>query len=255
MGIKVDHFYNSTAKASRSLLVVGACVLSSVNAFAGDMGSYVSPSWEGLYAGVELGGAWGSAKWTYKNPNYYNTLGSVLLGSKFSFKENSIIGGGNVGYNVQFGSMVLGVEGSVLGANFNYQRISPFFPTDIYRTTLDLFTEAKGRIGYACDNWLTYFSGGWVGSNVSLSLNDSNENILASAKQWSNGWIVGVGFDYLFNQNVTLGAAYNFSQLSLNNKYIPCPLCGEGIGLGAPIVDGRIQTQAVTVRLNYLFNA
>jgi len=59
--------------------------------------------WSGFYAGGEVGGAWSSFDWTYTNPNYFNTLGAILLGSDFSQHASGVIGEIFAGYNFQTG--------------------------------------------------------------------------------------------------------------------------------------------------------
>lgn len=250
-------FLNLTSRFGQTTLVF-FFMMTSINAIADEMmpdnAPHPSNAWDGFYVGGQLGAAWNTSHWKYKNPNYFNTLGPILLGSNFHFKGTDVIGGGNVGFNYQTGFWVLGLEGSVLDSNIEHQERSPFFPiTDQYSTTMHWFTTAKGRAGYAFDQWLPYIDAGWARSNVSLTLNDTGAGIRASSKQWVNGWVAGAGVDYRLTEHCSLGVAYDYIQLNLNNKTIHCPRCGTGVGLGAPKVEGHIKTQTVTARLNYLF--
>jgi len=234
-------------------------ILTSTNVLANQMQvSAALPTldcWKGFYVGGQLGGAWDNEHWHYTNPNYFNTLGKTLLGKNFNFNSHSFAGGLDGGFNYQTGPLVLGVEASFTDLNLNDKRASPFFPTeDVYSTSTHYVVAAKGRLGYAYQQWLPYISGGWTGNKLALTLNDTVNSVRAHANQWSNGWVASVGVDYRLNQQFSVGLAYDYSQFTINDKSISCALCGTGIGLGTPKVDSHITTQTVMARLNYLIN-
>ena len=87
---------------------------SSLPASAADLGGggykdtpYVVMPWQGLYFGVNGGGAWGNAK-VNDNFDYY---GDPHMDG--SAKSTGAIGGAQAGYNVQQGHLVFGVEGDI----------------------------------------------------------------------------------------------------------------------------------------------
>src|SRR5437870_5545658 len=59
--------------------------------------------WTGFYAGGHIGGAWSDTQWANVS----------LTGESVTNNTNGIFGGGQVGYNRQFGPIVLGVEASL----------------------------------------------------------------------------------------------------------------------------------------------
>src|SRR5262245_59306152 len=74
---------------------------------------YVAPpfTWTGFYVGGNLGGAWSQ-----------RNLTDTLLGLNLSNlnDKGAFIGGGQLGFNYQFGNFVLGVDGDIDGvANTN----------------------------------------------------------------------------------------------------------------------------------------
>ena len=213
----------------------------------------LGPQWAGFYAGGEVGGAWSKFDWTYTNPNYYNTLGALLLGSDFSHSASNAIGGAFAGYNFQTGPWVYGVEISVAASNLERTKPSPFFPADTYTSKLDWLTTATGRAGYAFGKWLVYANGGYAGANVKLTLFAPTGSVRAEDSFWANGWTIGGGLDYMLNNSITLGVVYSYVDLSVDGQSINCPLCGTGVGLGTPVVDGDIRVQSVMARLSYLF--
>jgi len=250
--------FNTILSLQRAALTA-FIVMAGTNAVAGAMSLFnriqEPGSWKGVYIGAQLGTSWNRTNWQYTNPNYFNTLGPVILGNNFNFRSNGVAGGGNLGFNYQNGPLVLGLEGSVLGVDLEDKIMSPFFPTvDVYTSNVHWVATVKGRAGYACEKLLVYIDGGWAGGDTSLTLLDTEGNIRANSRLWANGWTAGAGADYKLTANLALGVAYDFIRLNVNNKSISCPSCGTGVGLGTPSVDGQIKIQAVTARLNYLFN-
>src|SRR5579872_3989063 len=61
---------------------------------------YAGPAqWTGFYVGAQLGEAWNESNLEFHNANYYNTMGSTLLGNQFPSDTNGLAGGGFLGYN------------------------------------------------------------------------------------------------------------------------------------------------------------
>src|SRR5450432_613499 len=94
----------------------GPIVLASVlNATAAIADDYYEPRayhavsteliWTGFYIGGHLGGAWSDGQWA----------DVTWTGERVSNNASGIFGGGQIGYNLQFGHVVLGVEASLSG--------------------------------------------------------------------------------------------------------------------------------------------
>jgi opacity protein-like surface antigen len=105
-------------------------------------------NWSGPYVGVNFGAGWSNGS--------LNIPGNNLYGGITEF-----IGGGQVGYNVQPGHLLFGVEGDFDGASFNH----PALPVP----TLGLVNQhwistVAGRFGLVNDRWLVFgkLGGGWV---------------------------------------------------------------------------------------------
>ena len=71
-----------------------------------------APSWSGFYVGLFAGYGWGRAKATAPFDSntgfFYN-----FLGNAYAFDADGFFGGGTVGYNMQSGAIVFGLEGEV----------------------------------------------------------------------------------------------------------------------------------------------
>jgi outer membrane immunogenic protein len=223
-------------------------------ALASDLLPMPGTAWGGFYVGGQLGGAWSDTDWRYDNHNWFNTIGPALVGTNFDIDVSGIIGGGQAGFNYQSGSWVLGVETSVAGADLDGSRNDPFFPgSGTYSADIDLLTTVTGRIGYAQGKWLAYAKGGWAGADVELALFDRETPVRANSSDWANGWTVGGGGEYAICKNLSLGVEYDFAELDKDRWKINCPTCPSGVGGGVPVVDGDIQVQSVTARLNHRF--
>ncbi len=62
------------------------------------------PAWEGLYVGGNVGGAWTTAT----VDDHYDYVGDPL--SSNNLNGGGIVGGGQIGYNFQWGNIVFGPE-------------------------------------------------------------------------------------------------------------------------------------------------
>lgn len=134
----------------------------------------VATNWSSFYVGSQIGGAWSDTGWHYDNRNWFNTSGPDLVGTNFGIDASGVLGGGQLGFNYQIGSWLLGVEGSLAGSGVDGSHPSPFFPAlDRYSIEIDLLANVTGRVGYARDRWLIYAKAGWAGADVELDLFES----------------------------------------------------------------------------------
>jgi outer membrane immunogenic protein len=105
-------------------------------------------SWTGFYVGINGGYAWGNAEVS-------NSLGSFTTD-----QQHGGLLGATLGYNLQTGVWVWGLEGDIDYAfiNGNVSNSVAGCPNCEVKNTY--FATARGRIGYAMDRWLPYFTGG-----------------------------------------------------------------------------------------------
>lgn len=243
---------------TRRLLALGAAslaVLALTNvASAGGLSTDVMTNWTGFYVGGQLGGAWTDTHWGFANPNYFNTLGPDVVVTGFSQDDSGVIGGGQVGFNYQSSAWVFGIEGSMAATDLSDTVPSPFFTvSDRYTMDISWFATVTGRLGYAADRWLFYAEGGWAGADVELDLFDRPGLVRARSDTWADGWTVGGGLEYAIYRNVSLGVEYNYLELDTGRWSLSCPTCGTGVGFGSPVMNGDIEIQSVTGRVNYRF--
>jgi outer membrane immunogenic protein len=159
--------------------------------------------WSGFYVGINGGGGWSHNCWDFTDitglvdqEGCHNATGGTV--------------GGQIGYRWQSAAWVFGVEAQGNWADFRGDNISLFFPTDRNQSRIDAFGLFTGQIGYAWNNALLYVKGGAAVTADKYNLFDVPTGALldtASETRW--GAVVGVGFEYGFAPNWSVGFEYD----------------------------------------------
>jgi len=186
-------------------------------AFAADLPTQKSPLlppelvpiWTGVYAGVQLGGAFGNTNLSIPANGYNGSWGN-----------NGVIGGAHIGYNYQLNSVVLGVESSfdllsVQGSEANNTAFAPnAFNGSSYHNYL---VSIDGRLGYAYRNLLFYGIGGYafLSNNSALTLNGIQ---IGAVSNTVNGYDVGGGVEYAINDRWSVRAEYRYYNFQNNTN-------------------------------------
>ncbi len=135
-------------------------------------------TWTGFYVGVNAGYGWNDS-----GDGDIVFEGAAIAGD--SDDDGGFVGGGQIGYNYQIGSFVVGVEGDLQYADFggvNYD----FGPLGIYEDDSDdWFGTVRARAGVAFDRALIYATGGFA-------FTDNR-----------SGWTLGGGLEYAFTNNLS----------------------------------------------------
>ena len=153
-------------------------------------------TWNGFYVGINAGYGFGRSAWTY----------TVTLDSTGNFNVNGPMVGGTFGYNVQFGSFVLGLEGDI---DWNqHQRLDNDRLRRLAVTKNSWLGTARGRIGYAFGRFLQYITGGGAYGDVKGSLLG-----VGDFKQTKAGWTGGAGVEYAFIDNWSAKLEYLYVDL------------------------------------------
>jgi len=158
-----------------------------------------SPSaydWNGLYAGLQIGGVFGTSNF------FPSDLGA------HTFVTNGVFGGGVVGYNRQIGSLVLGAEGEFNGSAANGSLHNSLI-LDGYKTS-EVWTGAlNGRFGYAFDETLFYVVGG--AAFVGLEHDSVNSNSFDTRFHSNDiGFDIGAGIEYAFMTHWSARLEYRY---------------------------------------------
>ena len=186
--------------------------------------------WTGAYLGLTAGYGFG------KFPSNLSTVVAPGVVSNGLGNAGGFVGGATVGYQMQFGQFVAGLEGDLI-----YSGI-----TDSFAATNPITGDANvnyigmvtGRLGFTpFDRFLAYGKGGYAfgGSKVSIDGVGSDNN-------FHNGWTLGAGLEYAVTQNVTTKLEYNYVDLERKN-----------FNIGGTTTSAGFQGSLLRAGLNYKF--
>jgi len=190
---------------------------------------YVAPfSWSGFYVGINGGYGFGKSDWTSAT-----TTGNT--------KPKGGLAGATFGYNMQTGVWVWGVEGDfdaswIKGTDTSGTGVCSGVGCETKNTWL---ATARGRIGYAWDRWLPYFTGGAAFGNIKMTpltgASDSTTRV---------GWTLGAGVEYAFMGAWSAKLEYLYADLGKST----CSATTCGID-----TDVTFKTSIVRAGVNYRF--
>ena len=200
--------------------------------------------WSGFYIGGNAG--WGESR---------NCLDAIpltgLAVADGCVSRSGGLAGGQFGYRWQSAQFVFGVEAQGDWANLSGSHVSlvnPAFTTGVKVDGLGLFT---GQIGYAWNNSLLYLKGGAAVTSNRLDIVQIATGIdVASASSTRWGGAVGIGWEYGFTPNWSVGIEYDHLFMGHSNNSF------SGITpAAAAFINDRISQNVdmVTVRFNYRF--
>jgi outer membrane immunogenic protein len=211
---------------------------------------YVAPDavpivydWTGIYFGGHAGLAIARNELTYDDPD-------PVLGFFFNSGDShaSFAGGGHIGLQKQWSWIVVGAEVAWTYMN-EAEHIHTVIPLD--RTfgiaSRDVLT-VTGRFGWAWDNILAYFKGGYATTQIDYSSRVIATGVLSTASEREHGWTAGAGLEYALWQHVILGVEYNYIKFNADRD-----LVGTGVVPPATLTDSGIDIQSVTARLSFKF--
>ena len=222
--------------------------------FAADMAVKAAPpaplpmvyNWTGFYIGAN--GGWGSAHecWDY----------AVLAGPVFTDgcrdRSGGLIGG-QIGYRWQANQFVFGLEAQGDWADLSHTRVSLIDPTLSTRGTTDGIGLFTAQLGWAWNAALLYVKGGAAVTSNRFDIYDNITGlnlVSASATRW--GGALGVGFEYGFTPNWSLGIEYDHLWMgNADNTFNTADVRFTRRGILGDRINQDVDM--VTLRLNYRF--
>ncbi|KWV49822.1 hypothetical protein AS156_14915 [Bradyrhizobium macuxiense] len=199
--------------------------------------------WTGFYIGAN--GGWGQSR----NCWGLVPVAGAVISDGCSTRGGGVFGG-QIGYRWQMGQFVFGLEGQGDWADLQTSRQSLVNPAFSTTTKVDAYGLITGQIGYAWDAALIYLKGGAAVTSNRYDVWTTVGGIgVASATATRWGGALGVGFDYGFAPNWSVGIEYDRLFMGdANNSF----------SVVNPIVAGaqnRIgqDVDLLTIHLNYRF--
>jgi outer membrane immunogenic protein len=191
---------------------------------------YVAPfSWTGFYVGINGGYGFGKSNWT----NAAATTGD--------FDVKGALAGGTLGYNLQTGAWVFGLEGDL---DYSWIRGSATVPAvgcggAGCETRNTWLATGRGRIGYAWDRFLPYITGGAAYGNI-----QATNPVGGSENKGKLGYVLGGGVEYAFLGAWSAKVEYNY----VNLGSVTCSAATCGLD-----TDVKFRTHIVKLGVNYRF--
>jgi opacity protein-like surface antigen len=190
-----------------------ACALASQQGHAADRVAArpsLAPawSWNGLYVGGHLGGAWGVKNWSSDPTGYFSGLGAF---PNYGTAGGSI-GGGQVGFNYQSGSIVLGLEADASWASVDGTTRCAF-AYFICSSRVNSLGTLAARIGVTLDRTLLYAKAGaaWAHDKYHMNSFEFIDVLDGSQTRW--GWMGGGGLEYAFAPDWSAKVEYDYLDL------------------------------------------
>lgn len=195
-------------------------------------------NWTGFYIGANGGYGWGTSAW-WDDPS--------LTGADFgSHSFNGGMVGGQLGYNYQVSTWVLGIDADLDWADLTGRHVNPFGNT--LSTKATALGTVTGRIGYAMGQSLLFAKGGLAWGTFKYDNFVAGGTLNGSNSSTRTGYTVGGGFEYGLAANWSVKVEYDF--MDFGRKRLAF---NSGVG-GAFVQDITDSIHVVKAGVNYRFN-
>jgi len=210
-------------------------------------------NWTGLYLGANCGGAWGLTTSSNTGPGFDGFDNGVA--TSYDNRPGGWTCGGQIGYNIQSGSIVFGVEGE-FGKLWLDRRLEGIGTAgeDLVAVRYDWYATATGRLGIAWDRALLYVKGGAAWARIRNTASDliSFPPAVIDLGDFSEethtrfGWALGGGLEYGLTPNWSLKGEY---------LYMDFGTYTTGLNLDGDTFQHRNQLHTAKIGINYRFGA
>lgn len=215
-------------KLSRTGVAVAAVLVAANAANAADLPrgpykapAYVAPAyanWTGFYAGINAGYGFGKSNWDVP---------------AVSPSPKGFVGGVTLGYNLQTGLWLWGLEGDI---DYSAMKGTADCPGGTCETKNSWLGTARGRIGYAgWNNLLPYITGGAAFGDIKATAPSG-----ASATKTKVGWTAGAGLEYAMWSNWSVKAEYLYVDLGKFDCGLTCGATSDNVSFKANIVRAGV---------------
>jgi opacity protein-like surface antigen len=200
-------------------------------------------NWTGFYMGGFAGRTWIKEDWLFTG-----------AGTTVDPEGAGYIAGGQLGYNLQHGRWVWGLEADYGFTNAEGGVSCPTLFFFTCEAELDRLATVTGRLGFTWERALFYAKGGWAGGEVTAAtfLNTGNNPVLGpgfaqtlSPSQWMNGWTVGAGVEFALTDRWSAKAEYMHYDLG-RDTFVTF--------VGDPGTEVEAKGDVVRIGVNYHFH-
>jgi outer membrane immunogenic protein len=188
-------------------------------------------TWTGFYVGAQVGYQFNDSEDdTFSDGRFRFTRNGSLLSDFDEGEDDGFVAGAHAGYNFQFGSFVLGVEGDIEGVfgdddddDFDGLVVTNVATNQavlysIGASTLDWQGSIRARAGFAFDRALVYATGGFAFGGLSGGF--SNGLFDDDDDDTVTGYTLGAGVEYAFTNALTARLEYRYTSFDeINTRF------------------------------------
>jgi outer membrane immunogenic protein len=233
------------ASASLIALSVGA---GAADIYAPGPGGYKDtfyPTWTGFYLGVFAGGA--------DLRDHIHDVNGLNGGARFGLHDDPFVGGGTLGYNMQSGNLVYGIEADIGFMNASRKKFDPNFPGGTFvGIEPGAYGDVTGRIGYTWNpSTLLYAKGGFAWWDADAFV-DNHLGGFGGGRAFTDtftGWVIGGGAEVMLGRAWSLKLEYLHFDFGTQDAVLHTP------ANGLFRYSNHLEADQVTVGLNYHFGS
>ncbi len=204
------------------------------------------PNWAGFYLGASFGWSWSSIN-AANNAVILSDAGSVPFAHPGT---SGMIGGGQLGYNMQAGNFVYGIELDFGGLDTSASgyKVDPNNPLRVVtvKSSGGFYGDVTGRAGLTVGSALLYAKGGFAYFGGTVNITDTFYNLNQSSGIFT-GWTVGGGLEYKLTRTLTMKGEYLFFDVD-NSNFSCCIAATPGK------LDNNITANTFRLGLNFYLN-
>jgi outer membrane immunogenic protein len=192
-------------------------------------GPMIAPfSWTGFYVGAQVGYTWADADHTFSNgapADNSNPQGGVF--------------GGQLGYNLQNGALVYGIEADLEHTNVRGSFVNPTGITSSGTSDINWQGSVRGRLGFVHQHGLFYLTGGWAFGDADFRGGPAGGPLGGYSDRLS-GWTLGAGTEWMISRDVTMRVEYRYTDFGSSSGNLAPPF---------PAVAMPVDLTSQTIRL------
>src|ERR1700704_3056190 len=218
-------------------------------------------NWSGFYIGGNVGYGWGNGNTHFEDipttPGFIAGTTPTTVGNRL----NGVIGGGQIGYNWQMGSLVTGLEADIQGSAIkgSVETLVASLGSSTFSSDekLSWFGTVRGRLGVtATPDVLLYATGGFAFGGVENSANLAfgSGSFPGAVSKTKSGWTAGAGAEWMFARNWSAKLEYLY--LDLGDSSVAAPLHRPSGAIQPAFTVGytwKTQDHIVRAGVNYHF--
>jgi outer membrane immunogenic protein len=222
---------------------LGGASVALADGYAPPRVAYERPSnWSGVYFGVQSGYQWSSLD------------SQFLAGPTFSPENRDALVGAHLGLQHQFGSIVLGVEGSWVSSfrdNLGSDSCHPAAGCgagDRLTGRLNDILSVGPRVGWAMGHWMPYVTGGYASGNFAYRADTAAGTMIEQNKTRHEGWYIGGGAEWGISPGWTAGVEYRHYEFE---RVTSTPFSATGVPIPGDTYRIEPTTDSVTARVSW----